>query len=179
MALSFKQSQFLSSNNPGDLTSNTAATNIQSISNAKSEQVTFLVDEKTGQLMSAFDGKIFTGKCEFRYEYDVAIDGGSASAKKWRGPKLPVNGAVRYGYIKEVSQLQGSGNITVGTATGTPANLLASTPININTFQALIPVNTPATFINISAESEPVIVPSATLTSGKLEMILEVTVHAA
>lgn len=112
------------------------------------------------------------------YEFNVATDGGANGTYTLRGSgPIPANFLVTHGnfFVSEV--FTGAGTVSLGTATGTPANLLAATAIGtMGTAgsKAIIPVLTTAnTHISVTAENAPVlVVASGPLTAGSLTLVL-------
>lgn len=112
------------------------------------------------------------------YEFNVATDGGANGTYTLRGTgPIPANFVVTHGnyFVSEV--FTGAGTVSLGTATGTPANLLAATAIGtMGTAgsKATIPIlTTVGTHISVTAESAPVlVVASGPLTAGSLTLVL-------
>ncbi len=109
----------------------------------------------------------------------TGTDGGANGTYTLRGTgPIPANFVVTQGnfFVSEV--FTGAGTVSLGTATGTPANILAATAIGtMGTAgsKATIPIlATVGTHISVTAESEPVlVVASGPLTAGALTLVLE------
>ena len=120
-------------------------------------------------------------KPQLVYEYDFATDGGANGTITLRGlGPIPANFVVTQGNYFVNTQIAGAGIATVsfGTASGTPANLLAATAIGtMGTAgsKALLPIQaTVGSHISVTAESAPVmVIASGPLTAGSLTLVLE------
>lgn len=118
-------------------------------------------------------------KPQLVYEYDFATDGGANGTITLRGTgPIPANFVVTQGNYFVSTQITGAGTVSFGTATGTPANLLAATAIGtMGTAgsKALLPIQaTVGSHISVTAESAPVmVIASGPLTAGSLTLVLE------
>ena len=113
------------------------------------------------------------------YEYDFATDGGANGTITLRGlGPIPANFVVTQGNYFVNTQITGAGTVSFGTATGTPANLLAATAIGtMGTAgsKALLPIQaTTGSHINITTESAPVmVIAGGPLTAGSFTLVLD------
>lgn len=124
-----------------------------------------------------------TRSCE--YAYDFATDGGAVGNITLRGPQLPSTARVFGGFWEPTAAFTsgGAAQISLGTATGTPANLLAAAVLGTNGttgIKAIIPVFTAATTVSLAAAASPVIgVTVAALTAGTGKLTLFVATAEA
>lgn len=116
----------------------------------------------------------------FVYTYDFATDGGAIGAIALRGNALPADFVVenaRY-YVTDAFTSGGSATIALGTASGTPANLLAAAAIGTagtaGLKQGIPDWGTVGDAIKVSATSAPTItVAVADLTKGSITLVLD------
>ena len=153
----------------------------RSVNAASDDSTKFFIGATTNKKV-AFVGQggvTYALKPQLVYEFSVATDGGANGTYTLRGSgPIPANFVVTQGnfFVSEV--FTGAGTVSLGTATGTPANILAATAIGtMGTAgsKATIPIlATVGTHISVTAESAPVlVVASGPLTAGALTLVLE------
>lgn len=130
-----------------------------------------------------FKGVTYNAKASLQYEYDFATDGGAVGTitlnRGASGP-IPANFVITHVnyFVNTAITSGGAATVSIGTASGTPANILAATAIGtMGTAgqKAAIPIlTTPATAINVTTASYPVIVvATAALTAGNFTIQID------
>jgi len=160
---------------------NAVGASSQSVNAASDDSTKIFIGTTTNKKI-AFVGQggvTYGLKPQLVYEFHVGTDGGANGTYTLRGSgPIPADFVVTQGnfFVKEV--FTGAGTVSLGTATGTPANILAATAIGtMGTAgsKATIPIlATVGTHISVTAESVPVlVVASGPLTAGALTLVLE------
>lgn len=160
---------------------NAVGATAQSINAASDDSTKVFLGVTTNKKVAfAGQGGVTYGlKPQLVYEYDFATDGGANGTITLRGTgPIPANFVVTQGNYFVSTVITGAGTVSFGTATGTPANLLAATAIGtMGTAgsKALLPIQaTVASHISVTAESAPVmVIASGPLTAGSLTLVLE------
>lgn len=124
-------------------------------------------------------GKVLTAaKQVLKYEYDFTKDGGAIGEVALKGQPLPKNFRITGGLVETIVAPVSAGltTISVGTVTGTVANLLAATAkasFTAGSAITTIPLSI-ATSVKVTNESQPIInILVAALTAGKIKVFLE------
>lgn len=147
----------------------------------------FLGTTRTKPILGfGYNGVTYAAKAQLQYEYDFATDGGAIGtitlSRGASGP-IPLNFVITHVnyFVNTAFTSGGAATISIGTASGTPANILAATAISTAGTagqKAAIPIlTTPATHI-VTGSTPPAVYPvlvvgTAALTAGNLTLSLE------
>lgn len=153
---------------------------------AKPDQAFVAVNTDTGEGYLVHNGVVTSLGAFARYEYDFATDGGAVGTINLRGPQIPNNARVIRGFAEVTTAFTSGGAATVALTIPTDdANgLLASDTLANNSLDStgLIELIQTGTAANASekttaARTPGVVVGTAALTAGAIEVFLQIAVE--